>query len=722
MNIFINNIVQHASGNKVVPECERILWINAEKDSVITISMTEVSALPQVKVLSELIEQLNSGRLVKLTYDPYSKFMIPEEKLNDKEITIRDHAWECIKEIVELEPNIYNPKERYQMIKDVCVRTNKGKKFIYKYLRYFWVGGKKVNALLPRFRNCGGPNKRKNPLKKMGRPRMTTLVDPQFTGVLVDEDTRKIFDEFIAKVYLRINRRDSVKYTYIQMLKERFSIGTKMVGEVEVPIIPPDHKIPSISQFRYHIRTHYTRRRKLMAREGKSSFDRDFRPLLGSETRRATGPGQIFEIDATVADVYLVSSDDVNQIIGRPVVYIVVDVWSHMVVGIYIGLEGPSWQGAMMAIENTAVNKVEFCEQYDIEISEDDWPCHHMPQQFYADRGEMESKSADSLGKALGIKIKNTPPYRADLKGIIEQQFHTLNMTLQPWMPGAIKKEYQKRGGPDYVLDATLTLKDFTQMVIETILYRNNYHYMEHYPLDKALSKDNVMPIARELWKWGIAHDHFLQEIDSEIVRLNVLPEEEVTADREGIHFKKMCYVCDELANQGWFVKGKSIKTVIAYDRRCMNHVYVKVENGHEFIKCSLHEKSSRFYNLSLEEVKTKQFYESSQKDLYKSTKVQGEVTLSAKLEFIRERAIKRAEVQRDVSLPKTKRKANIRLNRLEEREKLRKIQSFDLGKLGGKKDVNLEENLGTGEKSEPKVQYNPRSKLEMLSKIRKGT
>jgi hypothetical protein len=290
-------------------------------------------------------------------------------------------------------------------------------------------------------------------------------------------------------------------------------------------------------------------------------------------------------------------------------------------------------------------------------------------------------------------------------------------MTLQPWMPGAVKKEYQKRGGPDYVLDATLTLKDFTQMVIETILYRNNYHYMEHYPLDKALSKDNVMPIARELWKWGIAHDHFLQEIDSDIVRLNVLPEAEVTASREGIYFEKMYYVCDELVNQGWFVQGKSIKTVIAYDRRCMNHVYVKVKNGHEFIKCSLQEKSSRFYDLSLEEVKIKRFYETLQEKLYNSTELQEEVTLSAKLESIRERAIKRAEVQRDVSLPKTKRKANIRLNRLEEREKLRKNQSYNLGKLSDKKDINLE----TDENSDPVVQYNPRSKLEMLSKTRKG-
>jgi hypothetical protein len=77
-----------------------------------------------------------------------------------------------------------------------------------------------------------------------------------------------------------------------------------------IPIIPPGHDVPSIAQLRYHIRKHYTKRKQLIAREGEVTFNRDFRPLLGSETRKANGPGQIFEVDATVADVYLVSSSD----------------------------------------------------------------------------------------------------------------------------------------------------------------------------------------------------------------------------------------------------------------------------------------------------------------------------------------------------------------------------------------------------------------------------
>ncbi|WP_028543339.1 Mu transposase C-terminal domain-containing protein [Paenibacillus taiwanensis] len=713
MNLFVNNLFDRRDQEAKLVDCERVLWINHEKDVVVVISIIDKRGVPRMKSLSAMRLEIDNGTLTKREHDPYSKFMVPDEKLTLKEIQVRDHAWGLISEMVEIEPNIFNPTERYQMIKKAISETGKGKNLYYKYLHYYWTGGKMVNALIPRFRNCGKPGFKKNPTQKMGRPRETKKsVSPEMEGVLVSEGTRKIFDRVIRDIYLKINRRDSVKFTYVQMLKDYYAINTEIRNKVEIPIIPPEYKVPSIAQLRYHIRTHYSKRTKLIAREGNVSFSRDFRPLLGSETRKATGPGQIFEIDATVADVYLVSSDDPNLIIGRPVVYIVVDVWGHMIVGFYVGLEGPSWQGVMMAIENTVVDKVEFCAQFDISIQSDEWPCHYMPENFYADRGEMESKNADSMGKAFGIKLKNAPPYRADLKGIVEQQFRTLNLTLQPWMPGAIKKEYTKRGGPDYVLDAKLTLKDFTAMFIEMILYRNNSRYMEYYPLDKAQTLDRVRPVARDIWLWGVAHNHFLKEINPDVVRLNVLPEATVTASREGIYYEGMYFGCEELIRQGWFVKGKSIKTIIAYDRRCMNQVYVKTDNGKSFIKCFLLDKSSRYRDLSLEEIKEIRYYEKLNRSIYRSTELQDEVALNAKLEAIAKKAKQRMEDEKDAFLTNTERRTGIQANRAEERDKIRKAQSYELDKPAGIAE-EFDDNVTSIES------YRPKSKLGLLASVK---
>ncbi|MGM0881385.1 MAG: DNA-binding protein [Bacillota bacterium] len=677
MNIYLNNVIERRNESAELIACERVLWIHHDKDIVVTISIVE-NQMPQFQSLSVLQEELENGICSKLEYDPYQKFMVPESVLTPKEIEVRDQSWECIKDIVELEPRIYEPKERYEIIKDAMKKSGRGKKFYYKYLKYYWAGGKTENALLPRFRKCGAKGKKKNPEKKMGRPRRTVEVNEEYSGVPVTEGTRKIFDAAITKFYNN-KRRNSVKFAYVRMLGEFFNIQIREENGVQIPEIPPEHKVPSLVQFRYYLRTKVNRKKSLIMREGEVNFNRDLRPLLGSETRRATGPGQIFQIDATVADVYLRSEDDLNAIIGRPVVYMVSDVFSHIVPGIYVGLEGPSWQGIAMAIENTAANKVDFCAEYDIPIQENEWPCHHMPQVFFADRGEMESKKADSLGKALGIKLKNAPPYRADLKGIIEQKFRTLNLTLQPWMPGAVKKEYQKRGGPDYVLDSKLTLKDFTRMFIQMILFHNNFHYMEHYPLDKALATDQIRPVPRDIWNWGIAHDHFLKEVPIDIVRLNVLEEAKVKASRQGIYFQKMYFGCEELEQQGWFIKGKSIETAIAFDRRCMDQIYVKTDSGRGFIECRLLEKSSRYRGLSFEEIKEIQHQEAIERKLYLSTELQEEVTLHAKLGAIEQEAIHRSEQLGNRTVSKAQQKADIRTNRKIDRDKLRKEQHFKL-------------------------------------------
>lgn len=98
------------------------------------------------------------------------------------------------------------------------------------------------------------------------------------------------------------------------------------------------------------------------------------RGLLSTSAAETWGPGARYQIDATLADVYLVSRLKRDRI-GRPVLYIVIDVFSRMIVGIYVGLEGPSWVGAMMALANTAADKVAYCRQFGREIELEDWPC-----------------------------------------------------------------------------------------------------------------------------------------------------------------------------------------------------------------------------------------------------------------------------------------------------------------------------------------------------------
>ncbi|MDV2887992.1 transposase, partial [Alkalihalophilus pseudofirmus] len=87
------------------------------------------------------------------------------------------------------------------------------------------------------------------------------------------------------------------------------------------------------------------------------------------------------------------------------VIYAILDVYSRIITGLYVGLEGPSWVGAMMALDNMVADKVEFCKQYGIDITSEQWPTHHLPEIIIADRGEFEGYSVDNLINNLNIKI-----------------------------------------------------------------------------------------------------------------------------------------------------------------------------------------------------------------------------------------------------------------------------------------------------------------------------
>src|SRR3546814_11439031 len=84
-----------------------------------------------------------------------------------------------------------------------------------------------------------------------------------------------------------------------------------------------------------------------------------------------------------------------------------------MIVGFYVGWEGPSWMGALMALENAFTEKVSFCARYGKEIEPNEWPCHHIPRKLTADRGELISKPPDWTVHGQHLIHKKTPHFRA---------------------------------------------------------------------------------------------------------------------------------------------------------------------------------------------------------------------------------------------------------------------------------------------------------------------
>ncbi|SFF23851.1 Mu transposase, C-terminal [Paenibacillus algorifonticola] len=601
--LYENMVVEWKLSDSEDRYIERIVWISPSDDLLFSIAMGDDKAFPIMKTSSEFVAGFESN-LCKPVEWINESIPLLDSDIDSEHLDIRNKSWDAIKHIVLDEPGCFDKAFRGSRVRETQERMGLHKTTIYRYLRRYWQGGKMKNALLPHYNNCGSYGNDRTPKEtKRGRPRK---FEDEPVGINIDEEIKQLLRSGIRLFY---NNKDKapLKHAYQKTLEKFFASGFRKEGDALIPVLPPSDKLPTFGQYKYWFNKEMDLENTLKSRHGKKRFALDYRPILGSSTYESFGPGSRFQIDATVADVYLVSEYRREWIIGRPIIYIVIDVFSRYIAGIYIGLEGPSWIGAMMALANTTTDKVEFCAQYDIDIEPEDWVSSHLPQKLTADRGELEGSRPSQLIDVLGVDVENAPPYRADWKGIVEQQFRLINLRSVQFIPGAIKERYRERGERDYRLDAKLTLREFTQIMIHNILYHNNNHHMLWYDRNEFMVADEITPIPRELWHWGIVNRNGrLKKQPEHIVKLNLMLHGEATVTAAGIQFKGMHYGCELAMREQWFVKaraGKTWRVKVCYDPRSTNEIYLWLDDGHRFETCTLLEREERYLNKRVEEV-----------------------------------------------------------------------------------------------------------------------
>ena len=280
-----------------------------------------------------------------------------------------------------------------------------------------------------------------------------------------------------------------------------------------------------------------------------------------------------------------VSALDRSKIVGRPVIYVIIDVFSRLIIGVSVLLEGPSWYGAMLALDNVVEDKVAYCARHGITIlSQIEWKGNALPERILADRGEFEGYSVESLINSFGIIVHNTAPYRADWKSIVERHFGIATEKFIKYSPGGVIKE-KERGDQDYRLDAIYTLHDFEALVIAHILNYNEAHELKYYRKDKFQIADEVQRFPNDLWDWGMENrTGHLQDYEREIVRLNLLPRKEVSVTEHGIHYShQLYYTCETAEREGWFASARihgSWKVSIAYHPNSTKHIYLPTNDG----------------------------------------------------------------------------------------------------------------------------------------------
>ncbi len=562
-------------------------------NEIIWIQLNDDSAFPSIIEKSECIIAVENETLVHVE-DPYLhiSFLTPEQG-SSMQIK-RDENYELIKPLV-LNPLFYIPKKRSEIISQIIQNQGSTKQTLYRLARRYWQRGQTPNSLIPDYINSGAKGSiRSTSGKKIGRPRQYA----SGVGTTVNEHTSKLFSIVINK-YLLTEKKLSFLYVHrkFQEMYKTFYPET------------PESEIPTTWQLKHFYNREYGQIERIQKRYSKIEYNKDIKPLRSTANTQALGPGSRFEIDATIADIYLVSDSDRHNIVGRPIIYFVIDVFSRMVAGIYIGFENPSYVAAMQALGIAMTDKVEYCKQFGIEIRHEDWPITGLPDAILADRGELLGHQIEALERNFSVRIENTPPYRGDAKGIVERCFNTFQAEFKPFAPGVVQgvKE-KKRGGNDYRLDAKLTIHDFTEIILSSVIYRNCFHVLTKYDRDIDMPLDLPMtPLS--LWNWGLQHrSGLLRSAPVDALKMSLLPRTKATLSDLGICIFGIYYSSPEIIKQGWLHRAKETKRPdsfeVAYDPRSADNIYLfPNKNSMEHWVCKLTEKSREFIGCSFWDV-----------------------------------------------------------------------------------------------------------------------
>lgn len=433
---------------------------------------------------------------------------------------------------------------------EAMAKTNCSKPYVYKLISLLCRFGFTENALKPEYHNCGargvlrpcGPKQKKAGAKTTQEKiaKITGEIPQDVQPGMTEEWKRAILagDSTIplpkpsmptrSKIILNSAFLKDYVYSNGQLHPENLKLGT----------------YPNIRQISRVLKESYSSLDHFLHKTTSNHFTANNRGLVGRNWEGVSGPGHTYAIDSTVGDIYLRSSLNPDWIVGRPIVYVIVDVWSTAVVGFYVCLTGPSWDMAKIALFCTYSNPELISKLRGVNLQQTLFP-HPTPSAvILCDRGEYLSRGASLTGASLQlINMSYTPPYRGDYKGVVEV-LHRIEKNEQfMFVPGSIdarRKEYELRKFDSKT--SLLTVREYTQY-LNSVFNEYNLCADRSHRVDAHMKATDVHPSPAGLWMWGhsVGIGTQLYKDPSELIT-SLLPCAHARVTRNGLIFDRLHY------------------------------------------------------------------------------------------------------------------------------------------------------------------------------------
>ena len=418
-------------------------------------------------------------------------------------------------------------------------------------------------SLRPRWDRCGGRGKKRDntsthPRQKPGMKEPAQRLSKQIYGFWGAPIQPGMNDEWRAKILAADKKipapKPAMPERYDLIIDSKFKTGMRYNNDntlesVELKL----GQYPNFQQVKRVLTKDKPWLDQLLEKTTAGHFNRNLRGLKARNWEGVEGPGHTWAIDSTIGDIYLVSEINRSWIVGRPIVYIIVDVWSTAIVGFHVCLSGPSWDTAQISIFNAVANPTLMGNLWGCELQCALFPYPTLPAFLLCDRGEYLSKRAKATGMKLKFDLSYTPPYRPDLKGIVEV-LHRINKSSQYYFyPGTMdarRKEYDlRRSSPSA---ATMTVRDYVQnLYVRFQLY--NLTANRGHRVDAHMAAAGVFPSPAGLWRWGHAMGvGYRKASTQEDLITQLLPQAPGRVTRQGVKFLGNEYLSPIVEEQQW--------------------------------------------------------------------------------------------------------------------------------------------------------------------------
>lgn len=423
-------------------------------------------------------------------------------------------------------------------------------------------------------------------------------------GIIVDDTCREAFD-YGLELYSK-HRLNTLRDCFAILSSKYYSLNVD--GRLE--LLPVD-KRPTERQFRTYVAKRLTYEQKQVIKTSQEEFRNNERLIYSTPTIEALQPGYIVEADALEVDIMLVSSIDQTKVVGRPILYMMVDIYSHCIVAFSVSFENNSIIGLSNLMVNLFESKDEFLKKHNVSNFDLNlWPSNFIPNEIRCDRGsDFESNEFDRMCKDLGINLSFEPGATGSMKGSVEQSFRLYHQTFKAELEkkGVIQKRYDS----NHKKEACLTMEEMIKLTILFVAYHNG-KYSKSFKLTPPMVRTGVVKTPVSIWNYGVEYigrQHDVPESKIPEIMYKLMMDDVASITRQGVHYKGLYYLPfgdDNLKNKmqlaavnarrrdtnGVLLNSLQIKK----DPRLVDYLYYRNEEDNRVMKLLLNTAKSGSY------------------------------------------------------------------------------------------------------------------------------